>query len=170
LIAIGNILALRGQIQIQGKNDRITVGDLCQLITKQVIQNSQNSQENQQSVEAVVKHMSELQYGLDVDCGFTRCDSFTKTEKSKIFDLLGIRMIHGWLVDPADNQLAATIENSMYEELTLKLIASTEEQQDKKGRGKEIHTSRSCDCTTVFGFNCSSTDSSWPWSIAQYIS
>jgi len=129
LIAIANILALREQICITSTKDRISVNEICDLIAQFI--KSRSSSEVKENVDTVIKNMHELQFGLDVDCGFTRCDSFTKTQKSTIFDLLDIRMLHGWLVDPADVTLVNLIENSTYEELTLKLIASTEQNQDQ---------------------------------------
>jgi hypothetical protein len=137
LIAIANILALRGDIFITGENDRISVDQMCKMLTTFIKSKPGQTEELQKTVESVSKSMPELQYGLDVDCGFTRCDSFTKTEKSKIFDLLDIKMLHGWLVDPADAQLTALIGESTYEELTLRIVASSEVPSEDSNKGDE---------------------------------
>lgn len=137
LIAIANILALRGEIFITGESDRISVEQMCKVLTSYLNAKPGQTPEVRQTIESVSKSMSELQYGLDVDCGFTRCDSFTKTEKSKIFDLLDIKMLHGWLVDPADAKLTSLIGESTYEELTLRIVASSEPPSEKGEESKK---------------------------------
>lgn len=41
----------------------------------------------------------------------------------KIFEMLNIRMLHGWIVDPSE-KVASIIGNDTYEDLTLKLVSS----------------------------------------------
>lgn len=137
LIAIANILALRGDIFIAGDNDRISVDQMCKMLATFIRAKPGQTPDVQQTIDSVSRSMPELQYGLDVDCGFTRCDSFTKTEKSKIFDLLGIKMLHGWLVDPADLRLTSLIGESTYEELTLRIVASSEPPSEGEGSKKD---------------------------------
>ena len=38
--------------------------------------------------------------GVDVNVRFTDFDKFEFTDEVAIFDLLGIPLVHGWLVDP----------------------------------------------------------------------
>lgn len=38
--------------------------------------------------------------GVDVNVRFTDFDKFEFTEEVAIFDLLGIPLVHGWLIDP----------------------------------------------------------------------
>lgn len=43
---------------------------------------------------------------MDVNFGFLEPDSFEKTDQSRIFDLLGVRIVHGWIVDPIDAEVS----------------------------------------------------------------
>ena len=38
--------------------------------------------------------------GVDVNVRFTGIDSFEFTDEVAVFDLLGMQLVHGWLVDP----------------------------------------------------------------------
>jgi hypothetical protein len=38
--------------------------------------------------------------GVDVNVRFTGIDAFEFTDEVAIFDLLGMQLLHGWLVDP----------------------------------------------------------------------
>ena len=46
-----------------------------------------------------------LQRGLDVNVGFTRVDAFEYSEDQVIFDLLSVRLVHGWLEPLVETQL-----------------------------------------------------------------
>ncbi len=38
--------------------------------------------------------------GVDVNVRFSGIDSFEFTDEVAVFDLLGMQLVHGWLVDP----------------------------------------------------------------------
>jgi hypothetical protein len=45
--------------------------------------------------------------GIDVNVKFHNAHAFEPTPEVAVFDLLGIPLVHGWLVDPQDKQAAA---------------------------------------------------------------
>jgi hypothetical protein len=45
--------------------------------------------------------------GIDVNVKFHNAHAFEPTPEVAVFDLLGIPLVHGWLVDPLDGQAAA---------------------------------------------------------------
>ena len=55
-----------------------------------------------------------LQSGIDVNIGFSSVTSYELTPEIVIFDLLGIKLYHGWLVDPQDKNLYSVLENKTY--------------------------------------------------------
>jgi len=118
LIAIGNILALRANITLDGgKNGRISVSDICQKISnylKQIF--TPKTDEEQIALESLIKALPDLQVGLDVNCGFTHNDSFEASSKTQLFTLLNIRMLHGWLISPND-AVASVVGNDTYNDL-----------------------------------------------------
>jgi len=138
LIAIGNILALRGNITFDGgRSGRISVSDLCQKIAsylKNVF--SPSTEEGQKAMDLLVKSLPDLQVGLDVNCGFTANDSFESSSKTQLFSLLSIRMLHGWLIDPKD-AVSKVVGNDTYNDLMLKLVTLDEESNSKTENKEE---------------------------------
>jgi len=126
LIAISNILALKGAIVIEGKNHRASVKDVVEKITEYIKkQHPTSTEEENKEIEDVEKSLPDLQIGLDVNFGFLSCDSFESSKKSKIFDILKIKMLHGWLVDP-NLKAAEIIGSSTYNDITLQLVSLDE--------------------------------------------
>ena len=58
-----------------------------------------------------------MQVGLDVNIRFTDCKAMEYTKECIVFDLLGIEILHGWLVDPQDLDTAAAIGNTSYNQV-----------------------------------------------------
>jgi len=126
LLGLGNILALRNWITIEGKNNRISVEAVVQKIGEYLRSHIPPANaDDLQNLERLIKIMPDLQVGLDVNCGFTRCTEFEATEKLEIFKLLKIKVLHGWLVDP-QFKAAPIISPYTYNDLTLKLVALAE--------------------------------------------
>jgi len=136
LIAIANILALRSDISLESSNtrfemSRISVKQISEIISnfikKQLGMNP--SEEEVKQFQEITKMIPSLQYGLDVNCGFKSCDDFMNniTNKSLIFDFLDIRMLHGWILDPADKVIVDLIGGDAYEDLTLRLVSAESE-------------------------------------------
>jgi len=156
LIAIANILALRGCITIDGKHDRIMVESVVERISKYLkTQNENSNEEEKKIVDAGIKTIADLQVGLDVNFGFMKCDSFEPTIKGKIFDLLKIKMVHGWLVEPT-TKAAEVIGNATYNDLTLQLAAlnekmeSMQENKETKDEKEKILTPEEGDVVSDF--------------------
>jgi hypothetical protein len=74
LIWVGNILALRHCIQIEGNNGKILVDDVVrkieQYLRKQHQETINNDPEFKSTVENVISKLPSLQVGLDVNFGF----------------------------------------------------------------------------------------------------
>ncbi|KJA23765.1 hypothetical protein HYPSUDRAFT_39600 [Hypholoma sublateritium FD-334 SS-4] len=100
-IAICNILILGGNINIQPKS-RTTVSYefLSQLVAEYLLKNSPDV-----DVSAALSIMPHTQKGMDLNPLFTSSTSFRpstalKGGELKLFEQVGIPLIHGWLVDP----------------------------------------------------------------------
>jgi hypothetical protein len=77
-----------------------------------------------QQIEKSIKLLPPLQYGLDVNFNFReyvlllscdfisnklylyRYDNFEKTDQCNLFDYFRIRLLHGWLVNPAEIEVS----------------------------------------------------------------
>lgn len=64
-----------------------------------------------QNLSDAVSHLTTLTTGVDVNPRFTGIGSFEFTKDIAIFDLLDIRLVHGWLVDPQVWPLLLTMIN-----------------------------------------------------------
>ena len=53
-------------------------------------------------LDSVIKLLPRLQYGLDVNVRFNDIRGFEFTEEMAAFDMSGITLLHGWIVDPED--------------------------------------------------------------------
>jgi hypothetical protein len=54
---------------------------------------------------------------------FSRVANFEYTSECIIFDILGIPMYHGWLVDPQSPETQAAVGHSSYNQLVEKIIS-----------------------------------------------
>jgi len=80
-----------------------------------------------------VFHMNELmeilprmQFGLDVNPKFNAPNSVEYTSGLSTFDLLGVELVHGWLIDPQDERTCTVIGNKSYNELVEEVIKGSE--------------------------------------------
>ncbi len=55
-------------------------------------------------LDTVIKMLPRLQYGLDVNVRFNSVRGFEYTEEMATFDMTGITLLHGWILDPEDKQ------------------------------------------------------------------
>jgi len=68
-----------------------------------------------------------LQYGMDVNPKFTTGPFGVEyTKNIELFDLLGVEICHGWLLDPQDIETASIIDRKSYNELALMVIQGQE--------------------------------------------
>ncbi|KAJ1021849.1 hypothetical protein NDA16_003612 [Ustilago loliicola] len=108
LIALCNILLLRGELQITPP-DRPVVSYtyLSQLLAEHLLTKGAEGEE----FEAALSILPRTQYGLDVDVGFDSVRSFAAAPGNNggagelaLFRLCGVELVHGWLPDPADGE------------------------------------------------------------------
>ncbi|MEW5307491.1 MAG: hypothetical protein WDW36_009883 [Sanguina aurantia] len=71
--------------------------------------------------------LAQLATGIDVNVRFNAPDAFEATREVAVFDLLGIPLVHGWLVDPQDEELARVIGDRSYNELVQLMVSSMDE-------------------------------------------
>lgn len=55
-------------------------------------------------LDTVIKLLPRLQYGLDVNVRFNSIRGFEFTEEMAAFDMSGVTLLHGWIVDPEDKR------------------------------------------------------------------
>ena len=85
-------------------------------------------------MEDVIEVLPSLQTGLDVNIKFNATDGFEFSSVISVFDLLGIRLLHGWLIDPQDATTHKIVSNMSYNEAASFVVSSENEDEVEKIR------------------------------------
>ena len=70
---------------------------------------------------------------------FTSVSGFEFTPELSIFDLLGVGLYHGWLVDPSDTALHTALAHCSYNQLVGKVIEGNDTDDSLKVQDGKKH-------------------------------
>eukprot|EP00877_Chromochloris_zofingiensis_P004085 jgi/Chrzof1/13678/Cz08g07220.t1 len=131
LLAIANVLSLRNQLKVDAGARQIMQEKLITLVADHLLECSkqyenlpQLAADFQQNISDCFEVLSKLTTGIDVNLKFHNIHAFEPTKEVAVFDLLGIPLVHGWLVDPQDAPTAAAFSNKSYNELVEMLFST----------------------------------------------
>ncbi|XP_004456083.2 ubiquitin carboxyl-terminal hydrolase MINDY-1 isoform X1 [Dasypus novemcinctus] len=128
LLAIMNILFLQWKVKLPPQKEVITSDELMAhlgdcLLSIKPQEKSEGLQLNfQQNVDDAMTVLPKLATGLDVNVRFTGVSDFEYTPECSVFDLLGIPLYHGWLVDPQSPEAVNAVGKLSYNQLVEKII------------------------------------------------
>lgn len=141
LLAIVNVLLLRGNIVVPRNAPEISEESLVSLVAGWLLDRTEASQAGQratltpeytanlqQNVSDAVRRLPKLTTGIDINPRFGGCQEYEFTDEVGIFDLLDIPLLHGWLADPQDVDLVKAIGGASYNELSSRLVGSLREE------------------------------------------
>ncbi|KAF9064032.1 hypothetical protein BDP27DRAFT_1334147 [Rhodocollybia butyracea] len=123
LIAICNILILRGAIEIPAGRTSVSYEYLSQLVAEHLLMTCPDV-----DISAALEIMPLTQKGMDLNPLFTGAKSFRPQGlggELKLFEQVGIDLVHGWLVDPASPEADAVSRTSDYDSAVM-LIAEAD--------------------------------------------
>ena len=172
LLAAANALLLRGVITLSSeciRNGVASTDDVVNMLANRALirsqqqqsssststdDNTNNNTNNHQNHEEyhlneVLSLLPTLQHGMDVNPQFTSPQSIEYTNNLATFDLLGVELVHGWVVDPQDLETCAVVENKSYNELIELVIGCGGEEgrnemkrleELRKGKEEELRT------------------------------
>lgn len=131
LLAVINVLLLRGQVSLPKGVKVVSEKDLLELVgdcilklkPKDMVESEQLNYE--QIIGDVLDLVQTLPNGLDVNPYFTGARLFEYTPSCAFFDVLGIRLLHGWVVDPEQKQLVELLNGMGYNQVAEKAISSS---------------------------------------------
>lgn len=132
LLAIVNVMLLKGQITLPTDRTEITGGELVLMVGNALFDLPRNSlplemrRHLEQNTEDAISILHKLLTGLDVNIKFSGVRDFEFTGELCVFDLLGIMLYHGWVVDPS-SEVAPVITDLSYNQLTNNIFAWREE-------------------------------------------
>ncbi|KXJ17639.1 ubiquitin carboxyl-terminal hydrolase MINDY-1 isoform X2 [Exaiptasia diaphana] len=136
LIALMNVLILQRRISIPPVQEMVSSNQLMEYLGDYILTHAperltEGAQLNyEQNMADAIGIMCKLQTGLDVNVKFTGVADFEFTRECLVFDLLNIRLLHGWLVDPQNHEAILAIGSLSYNQLVEKIIASKQEGAD----------------------------------------
>ena len=107
LLGVVNALLLRGTLKVSSDHGALTLQDvLARLADRLVEANQGDNPDVRAALDGAVTRLPTLAEGLDVNVKFN--GGFEFTSDLAIFDLLDVRLVHGWRVDGEND--AATAE------------------------------------------------------------
>ena len=93
--------------------------------------NTTNNHHNEYHLNEVLSLLPNLQHGMDVNPKFTSGPNGVEyTNNLAAFDLLGVELVHGWLLDKQDVETMSVVEEKTYNEL-IELVISGNEARDE---------------------------------------
>jgi hypothetical protein len=140
LIAITNILLLKGRLTISTDISYISLDEIVQMVAEVIFEDSDkvktsgnftNSEEIQlqQTLDDVFTILPKLAKGLDLNIMFNGVNKYEFTQEVSIFDILQIPLLHGWIYDnrgSEEDEGAAAIANAIgdksYNHIIFKMV------------------------------------------------
>lgn len=103
LLALANVLILRGSIHISSKMNKISYAALSTLIADFLVTRPQMENSRGLTLEAALNILPTTVQGLNVNVGFDDIHSFQATEGSSdelaLFEMAGVELVHGWIAE-----------------------------------------------------------------------
>ncbi|XP_053717670.1 ubiquitin carboxyl-terminal hydrolase MINDY-1 isoform X1 [Synchiropus splendidus] len=128
LLAIMNTLFLRWKASLPAETEVVSSEDLMTHLGECVLSVTPREKSDgmdlnfQQNISDVMAVLPKLSTGLDVNVRFTGVADFEYTPECIVFDLLSIPLYHGWLVDPQNPEMVASVGTLSYNQLVEKII------------------------------------------------
>ena len=87
----------------------------------------------EQNIQDAVTIFPKLQTGLEVNVRFDCVSGFEFTSETGLFDLVGMPLYHGWVVDPQNYQYCHMVKEISYDQLVEKVINNTTSEDMELG-------------------------------------
>lgn len=135
ILAIFNILLLQGKIQLPTHVGEVSQSKVVQMLAEYLLDKNQALEDNismsestkanlQYNLADAISLLPRLTTGVDINVRFNDIRGVEFTADVAVFDLLGIDLVHGWLVDPQDVVTTNAIQNKTYNELVCDMITT----------------------------------------------
>jgi hypothetical protein len=122
------------------------------MLAHELLARQETDPSNEQLSHAVmeaIECLPTLLHGMNINVRFDGCQSMEPLRELTVFDLLRVRLFHGWLVDPEDQPVAGILNSDekaplSYNQLTERLVrlhqtsAKQQPDDDDMERGQEV--------------------------------
>jgi len=162
LLAAANALLLRGVITLPPscvRTDIVSIEELATIFADRALQRSDanhlvsdaNNKKNtpisikeeeaillrkkqsQYQVDELMQILPGLQYGMDINPKFTQGpEGYEFTKNLTAFDIMGVNLVHGWLIDPNDETTSRIIGSKTYNELVEIVVKKNDSEKEIK--------------------------------------
>jgi hypothetical protein len=102
----------------------LVAGHLLDSVSRAPSGNDEYRANLQHNLSDAISLLPKLTTGVDVNVRFDHARSLEFTGETAVFDLLGIDLVHGWLVDPQDAATAAAVGARSYNELVMEVVTA----------------------------------------------
>lgn len=147
LLALSNVLILRGSIHVHPDITEVSFEELTSLIAEYLLDANPLPEGGNSEIRANVQRnltdgmalFPKLNRGLDVNVRFGKfaweglTPGFEYSEDLVIFDLLNVCLVHGWLVDPQDTETVRAVAHLTYNQCVEKVIEVTSQRRATSG-------------------------------------
>ncbi|KAK2718523.1 ubiquitin carboxyl-terminal hydrolase MINDY-1-like isoform X1 [Artemia franciscana] len=129
LLAIVNVLLLKRQIDFAPGTEIVTSEKLLELIGNFILENvpkniGDAAENYEQNLSDVLAILPKLQSGIDVNVKFTSVSDFEFTPELALFDLVQIKLFHGWVIDREQLEEVKAVGKRSYNQLVEMIISS----------------------------------------------
>lgn len=142
LLALVNVLALRGHLSLPSGASFAAGADLVTALRDWLFATTTGRAEADPAVAAAVAdaagRLPALRTGVDVNIRFGAVGAVEFSAEVGLFDLFGVRLLHGWVVDPGDAEVAALVGPLSYNGLVELLCAPEEEAEEERAVGVTV--------------------------------
>lgn len=136
LLAVINVLLLRGQITLPCGSTEVSEKKLLQFVADCILRLKPKDIDEaelpnyEQNLSDVLALIPSLPKGLDVNIHFTGVKRFEYTPACALFDILNIPLMHGWIIDKADQELLRLIDGLSYNRIVEKIVSTNNESEN----------------------------------------
>lgn len=142
LLAAANALLLKGVISLPSESIRSGVAstdDVVNILAERALLMCANQDTDNHHLHELLTLFPNLQYGMDVNPKFTAGPTGVEyTSNLTAFDMLNVDLVHGWLLDPQDEQTFELVGSKTYNELIEIVVQGNEASAELEMMSKQI--------------------------------
>ncbi|TMS39075.1 hypothetical protein L596_005657 [Steinernema carpocapsae] len=123
LLAVVNCLTLQGCIRLPPSDinhGEISLATLTNVVGNHLLEQASKrenvaARETMSILNTCMEQMDKLKHGLDVEIKFDCITGVGETQMHGFFDLAGLNLYHGWVIDPEDEELVLGFQSDPLE-------------------------------------------------------
>ena len=144
LLGVVNALLLRGTLKVSSDHGALTLQDVLARLADRMMEANQRAQESSDeaslnvraALDGAVTRLPTLAEGLDVNVKFAG-GLFEFTSDLAIFDLLDVRLVHGWRVDGENEpETAEALGSRSYNECIQEVVQLRTNELEVRARSR----------------------------------